>query len=90
MHKSQNWERDAANAIGPASGVDEGNEVCHVESGVQRCAQAVRHVGGCCRRELETKKGGAQQLKIVGLGFSEVQAGCAGTHQGALKLAFSL
>lgn len=93
MHRSRNWETEAVKAIGPASGVDEGNEVCHSKSRVQGGAPAVRHVVGYCRRELETKKRGSYKnewLKTVGLVFSEVQAGCAGAHQGALKLAFRL
>ena len=59
MGRSQNWERDAATVIGPAYGVDEGNEMCHIKSRVQRSAQALRHMVGYCRSELQTKKGGA-------------------------------
>ena len=50
MGRSQNWEKDAATAAGPASGVDEGSEVCQIKTRDRRGAQAVRAHGRPLRK----------------------------------------
>lgn len=45
MGRSQNWERDAATATGPASGVDEETEVCQIKTRDLRGALEVRAHG---------------------------------------------